>query len=219
MAGTETAPTPAKKATLYDLELARREVKAWIQEEAAANDGELPPWLEALELETEEAVEVKVERMRGFIMGQQSQIQTINNEISRLQVRREVRRNRIDRLERYVHMILGASGKRKIETALGTVGLRGHGGKRPFGVIASIEELEKCEITAPFVKTITPQPEPPYKVLDKDALRDFMEANGADEVVITLPADPDDSTAEAEAAPKTKKLVELKPRGESVVFK
>ena len=194
-------------ATLQDLENARREVQAWVHEEAAANDGELPEWLEQLQLEAEEAADKKIDRVRGFIHSQSAQITTIDAEVSRLTARKAVRVARIDRLTRYVQVVMGQAGIKKIETALGTTSRRGHGGVRPFLFVASPEELVKHELTKPFVTTVTPEP---FLKTDTSALRDFLEANGADEVVVNV---------ELLGITAPQRLVHLGQRGETVLFK
>lgn len=217
--GVETGPAApvAKKVNLFDLESARREVKAWIEEETAANEGELPEWLEALELETEEALDQKIDRLRGFIMSQRVHIQTIDSEVVRLETRKKVRQGRIDRLTRYVQVVMDAAGTKKVETALGTVSRRGNGGNRPWEFLAPVDQLQQDERTAPFVKEVKPLP---YFELDKDALRKALEADGVDELKVPLfhasgaPIMSEDGNTQLFGT-----IAKLGERGESVQFK
>ena len=209
--------TPVPNPSLYDLTLAIAQVNTWAQEESAALDGELPEWLEALQLEAEEDLTAKLERIRRFVGAQEREIGAIDGEmkavrveLERLAERRTTRENRIARVKRYVVALLGVNGLKKIETPLGAISKQANGGLRAFEIMADADVLAQYEQTKGFVRTVTPEP---YQLADQDGLRKMLEAIGADELTIQDPEHAEDNILPPVI------IVKLAPRGEHVRFR
>lgn len=92
-------------------------------------------------------------------------IDTIDNEIKRLQARKKTLTANVDSIKRNLYNAMLAIGKRKLKTAKHSFTIAKNGGKIPV-VYAPVIEIEK--IPAEFVKVEWD--------VDKDAVREYLES-------------------------------------------
>ncbi|MGX4600282.1 siphovirus Gp157 family protein [Faecalimicrobium sp. JNUCC 81] len=108
----------------------------------------------------EDMIEGKSENIIAAVRNYESTINAIKEEEKRLADNRKSKENKLNRLKEYTRECLERTGKKKIETKLGSIGLR----KKPLSLIIDSEEL------VPDLYKTTKE----VVTIDKNTIKDFM---------------------------------------------
>lgn len=115
--------------TLAERVEAAQLVDEWVREFASANDGELPDWLEELQMVAHDQVRDKIVRVGRKVLSLNAEVDTIEREIVRLKGRRDAREHGAERLKRYLDACLYEMGESKVSDPFVTVIRQKNGGQ------------------------------------------------------------------------------------------
>lgn len=121
----------------------------------------LEKWIKEYEWQQRE----KIDAYGGMIASMKADMEAIQEEVERLNIRSRIINNRIERLKAMAKFAMEMRGIRKLEGVKFTISIQKNGGKPPLELL--VEDPEKLPLE--FVKIVR-QP-------DKDAIRAALESN------------------------------------------
>jgi hypothetical protein len=132
-------------------------VDEWVREFAQANDGELPDWLEELQMVAHDQVRDKIKRVGRKVLSLNADVETIDREIARLKGRRDARANGAERLKRYLDVCLTELGEAKVVDPFVTVARQKNGGQER--ITWDHADADNPELEIAFAKAYRPEPD------------------------------------------------------------
>jgi hypothetical protein len=156
-----TAAGLARSMTLFDIDEDLDLLIHGAEEEAEANNGEVPEQLKTAIMEYFEAHLRKVDRIAGYVRAQDAEAQIAAREIERLQARQKAAKNRADRTKAMLCYFMASRGTQRLKGELNTISLQDN--SSPSLVVTDIGKVPECyynvqvEVTLPEWKQVIAQ--------------------------------------------------------------